>query len=144
MKSKSALALLAMTFGLVACETTESTGDFSCDVTRSGSTVILDERLSGSASYISKVTAQVDDYGYDYVSVETELWYANSAYASEECSERKDDARGWKDGSVDVTCSGNYINIYEYDEGSLDDYERDFNRQCEEAYRRYESGDLQL
>ena len=33
---------------------------------------------------------------------------------------------------------------YEYDEGSLDDYERDFNRQCEEAYRRYESGDLQL
>lgn len=142
MKKKSALALLVLTFGLVACETTESTGNFSCSVSRTSSTVKVEERLSGTASYISTVTAHVDDYGYDYVTIETELWYANSTIANEECIDWKDQARDWLDGSMSVSCSGNYIYISEYDEGSLNDHEDDFDRLCEDGYRRYENGEM--
>ena len=143
MNKKSALALLALAFGLVACESsTESSGGFSCDVTRTSSTVKVEERISGVASYTSTVTAKIDEYGDDYVNIDTELWYANNSIAREDCESWRDEARSWRDGSMSVKCSGNYIYIYEYDEGSLNSHERNFEEMCEDGRRRYENGEF--
>ena len=142
MKKKSVLALLALTFGLVACDSTDSSEEFSCDVTRTSSTVKVEVRIPGFASYVSIVTAKVDKYGYDYADIETELWYAQSSMAQEECDGWIREARSWKDGSVRVECSGNYIYILRYDEGSLRNHERDFERMCEDARRMYENGEF--
>lgn len=142
MKKKSALAVLALTFGLVACGLDDSSDEFSCEVTRRSTFVKIEERLSGFASYVSTVTAEVDRYGDDYVNIETEMWYSKSSMAQQECSNMKSKAGSWRDGSMRVECSGNYVVVYEYDEGSLDNHELSFEKMCREGRRRYEKGEF--
>ena len=142
MKKMSMVAVLAMGLSMVACESTDSSGDFTCDVSRTSSSVSVRENVPGLGSYTSTVTAQVDDYGYDYVNIETEYWYANSSRARSGCDSWKEEESSWRDGSMKVTCSGNSVYISEYDEGSLASHERNFEEMCADDRAAYERGDI--
>lgn len=114
--------------------TSIASGDYSCNVTRSGNSVTVDQRLEGIASYVSTVSGSTGR-----LSIETELWYADSRYAKSDCDDWKEEAEGWN-GSMTVTCTSNTVKISEYDEGSLDDHEEAFKELCEDMRSEYESG----
>lgn len=111
-----------------------ASGDYSCNVTRSGNSVTVDQRLEGIASYVSTVSGSTGR-----LSIETELWYADSRYAKSDCDDWKEEAEGWN-GSMTVTCTSNTVKISEYDEGSLDGHEEAFKKLCEDMRSEYESG----
>lgn len=111
-----------------------ASGDYSCNVTRSGNSVTVDQRLEGIASYVSTVSGSTGR-----LSIETELWYADSRYAKSDCDVWKEEAEDWN-GSMTVTCTSNTVKISEYDEGSLDDHEEAFKELCEDMRSEYESG----
>ena len=141
MKKKGILALLTVGLTMVACESTNDAPDtFSCEVSRTSTTVSVTENVPNLGSYTSTVTSRVDDYGYDYVTIESEEWYVSSEKARQRCNSKKDEANGWRDGSMTVSCSGNTVFISEYDEGSLNSHERNFEEMCADAREAYESG----
>lgn len=111
-----------------------ASGDYSCNVTRSGNSVTVDQRLEGVASYVSTVS------GSDgRLSIESEFWYANSVIAQNDCEEWKEEAKHWN-GSMTVTCTSNSVKVSEYDEGSLANHEEEFKELCEDMRSEYESG----
>lgn len=111
-----------------------SSGNYVCKVTRTSNSVKVEQRIEGVASYVSTVSGSTGRLG-----IETELWYANSANAQNDCEEWKNEAKDWN-GSMTVTCTSDTIKISEYDEGSLNDHEEDFKELCEDGKERYDSG----
>lgn len=111
-----------------------SSGNYVCKVTRTSNSVKVEQRIEGVASYVSTVSGSTGRLG-----IETELWYANSANAQNDCEEWKNEAKDWN-GSMTVTCISDTIKISEYDEGSLNDHEEDFKELCEDGKERYDSG----
>jgi len=141
MKKKGILALLTVGLTMVACESTNDASDtFSCEVSRTSTTVSVTENVPGLGSYTSTVTSRVDDYGYDYVTIESESWFVNSDMARQSCNSWKEEAAHWSDGSMTVSCSGNTVFVSEYDEGSLNSHERNFEEMCADDRADYESG----
>lgn len=116
----------------------ESSGEYTCKVTRSANSVKVVEELEGYGSYISEVTG-VDGSLY----IETEYSFASSSMAEESCAEWKQDASGWLDGSMSVKCVDNTVYISEYDEGTLDGHEENFNEMCKTDKAAYESGAIE-
>jgi hypothetical protein len=133
MKNWGIVAMAALAFGLVACD--DSNGSAICEVTRTATTVKVVNDIPGLAGYNSTVTDQGN-----YVTIESEFWYENQSYADKDCAEWKEEARGWRDGSMKVTCSGKSVYISEYDEGTLNSHERNFNEMCEDFWINYNNG----
>ena len=108
--------LFATSFGLVACDNSSSaessddnsnkkSGQTYCSVTTTAKSVTVSMALDGEATYTSTVT----DAGSRYKTISSEYWYASSSDANSECEDQKEEATHWKDGSYQVTCSGNRI-----------------------------------
>ena len=146
--------ILAASFGLVACDDSSSAnssngnpnnngkqGVFSdagqtyCNVTTTSNSVTVDMALDGEATYTSTVT----DAGGRYKTILSEYWYASASDAKKECDDQKIEASSWRDGSYQVSCSGNRIYVNEIDEGSLRDHESDFRNLCRQFEARYGS-----
>ena len=149
--------LFAASFGLVACDNSSSAdssddnsnkkstekkqdvisdaGQTYCNVTTASNSVTVDMALEGEATYTSTVT----DAGSRYKTILSEYWYASSSDAEDECDDQKREAASWRDGSYQVTCSGNRIYVSEIDEGSLRDHEDNFRNLCRQFEARYGS-----
>ena len=159
LKSLCLTALLAMTAGLVACDNSSSpsaandnrdntnsskenqengskkenqnaisnTESESCVVSTTSNSVTVVHTLPGVGTYTSTAT----DNGSRYKSIVSEYWYADVNTASSQCTDMKEEASHWKDGSMSVTCSSNKVHVDEIDEGSLREYEADFREYCE-------------
>lgn len=149
--------LFAASFGLVACDNSSSAdssddnsnkkstekkqdvisdaGQAYCNVTTASNSVTVDMALEGEATYTSTVT----DAGSRYKTILSEYWYASSSDAEDECDDQKREAASWRDGSYQVTCSGNRIYVSEIDEGSLRDHEDNFRNLCRQFEARYGS-----
>jgi hypothetical protein len=146
--------LFASTFGLIACDDSSSanssndnpnnngkqnvfsgSGQTYCNVTTASNSVTVDMALEGEATYTSTVT----DAGGRYKTILSEYWYASSSDAEDECDDQKREAASWRDGSYQVTCSGNRIYVSEIDEGSLRDHEDNFRNLCRQFEARYGS-----
>lgn len=146
--------LFASTFGLIACDDSSSanssndnpnnngkqnvisgSGQTYCNVTTASNSVTVDMALEGEATYTSTVT----DAGSRYKTILSEYWYASSSDAEDECDDQKREAASWRDGSYQVTCSGNRIYVSEIDEGSLRDHEDNFRNLCRQFEARYGS-----
>ncbi|MBR3072232.1 hypothetical protein [Fibrobacter sp.] len=146
--------LFAASFGLVACDDSSSAnssnnnsnnngkqdvisdaGQTYCNVTTTANSVTVSMALEGEATY----TSTVIDGGGRYKTISSEYWYASSSDANGECEDQKEEATHWKDGSYQVTCSGNRIYISEIDEGSLREHETDFRDLCRQFETRYGS-----
>ena len=141
--------LLAASFGLVACDNSSSadssddnsnkkstekkqnaisnTESESCVVSTTSNSVTVVHTLPGVGTYTSTAT----DNGTRYKSIVSEYWYADVNTASSQCTDMKEKASHWKDGSMSVTCSSNKVHVDEIDEGSLREYEADFRKYCE-------------
>ena len=150
-------SLLAASFGLVACDNSSSAessddnsskkstdkkqdvisdaGQTYCNVTTTANSVTVSMALEGEATYTSTVT----DGGSRYKTISSEYWYASSSDANSECEDQKEEATHWKDGSYQVSCSGNRIYISEIDEGTLRDHETNFRDLCRQFEERYGS-----
>ena len=138
--------LLAASFGLVACDNSSSaessddnsnkkSGQTYCSVTTTAKSVTVSMALDGEATYTSTVT----DAGSRYKTISSEYWYASSSDANKECNDQKKEAASWRDGSYQVSCSGNKIYVSEIDEGSLSAHESDFRDLCRQFDARYGS-----
>ena len=138
--------LLAASFGLVACDNSSSaessddnsnkkSGQTYCNVTTTAKSVTVSMALDGEATYTSTVT----DAGSRYKTISSEYWYASSSDANKECNDQKKEAASWRDGSYQVSCSGNKIYVSEIDEGSLSAHESDFRDLCRQFDARYGS-----
>ena len=138
--------LLAASFGLVACDNSSSaessddnsnkkSGQTYCNVTTTAKSVTVSMALEGEATYTSTVT----DAGSRYKTISSEYWYASSSDANKECYDQKKEAASWRDGSYQVSCSGNKIYVSEIDEGSLSAHESDFRDLCRQFDARYGS-----
>ena len=112
-----------------------TSGDYSCNVTRTSNSVKVDQRLKDVASYVSTVSG-VDGR----VTIKTELWYADASDAAKYCDQWEDAVDSW-DGSISLDCSGNTINITTYDDGDLYKYEDDFKDLCDEKKEDYDAGE---
>ena len=141
--------LFAASFGLVACDNSSSadssddnsnkkstekkqnaisnTESESCVVSTTSNSVTVVHTLPGVGTYTSTAT----DNGSRYKSIVSEYWYADVNTASSQCTNMKEEASHWKDGSMSVTCSSNKVHVDEIDEGSLREYEADFRKYCE-------------
>lgn len=141
--------LFAASFGLVACDNSSSadssddnsnkksteknqgtisnTESESCVVSTTSNSVTVVHTLPGVGTYTSTAT----DNGSRYKSIVSEYWYADVNTASSQCTDMKEEASHWKDGSMSVTCSSNKVHVDEIDEGSLREYEADFREYCE-------------
>lgn len=121
---------------LVACDDSSSaSGGFSCDVTRTSTSVRMDEHVSGFGNYVSNVTVVTDDS----VTIATEYWYAEVSVAQSACREWTSEAEY---GFISVSCSGNSIYVDQTEKGALDDYERDFEKRCSTDRRTYEENGI--
>lgn len=146
--------LLAASFGLVACDNSSSaessddnsnkngkqdvishSGQTYCNVTTTAKSVTVSMALEGEATYTSTVT----DAGSRYKTISSEYWYASSSDANKECNDQKKEAASWRDGSYQVSCSGNKIYVSEIDEGSLSAHESNFRDLCLQFDARYGS-----
>ena len=146
--------LFATSFGLVACDNSSSaessddnsnkngkqdvishSGQAYCNVTTTANSVTVSMALEGEATYTSTVT----DAGSRYKTISSEYWYASSSDANEECNDQKEEAASWRDGSYQVSCSGNTIYISEIDEGSLSNHESNFRDMCNKFNAQYGS-----
>lgn len=156
LKLLSSAVVLAASFGLLACDdgnpsssssatqNNSSTGNqgisisdnqgvnpssetATCNVSTTSNSVTMEQLIPGQGSYTSTVT----DNGSRYKTIKSVYSYSDSQVLSEECKREKEQASDWKDGSVQVTCSGNKIYVDEVDEGSLRDYESNFREICE-------------
>ena len=112
-----------------------TSGDYSCNVTRTSNSVKVDQRLKDVASRVSTVSG-VDGR----VTIKTELWYADASDAAKYCDQWEDAVDSW-DGSISLDCSGNTINITTYDDGDLYKYEDDFKDLCDEMKEDYDAGE---
>ena len=110
-------------------------GQASCTVSTTGNSVTVVQVMPGSGSYTSTATK----YDSRYSSIKSEYVYFNDVDAASECARMQEDASEWKDGSMNVRCSGNTIYVESVDEGDLDDYEADFRENCDNFLRRYQS-----
>ena len=141
--------LFAASFGLVACDNSSSadssddnsnkkstekkqnaisnTESESCVVSTTSNSVTVVHTLPGVGTYTSTAT----DNGSRYKSIVSEYWYADVNTASSQCTDMKEEASHWKDGSMSVTCSSNKVHVDEIDEGTLREYEADFREYCE-------------
>ena len=141
--------LFAASFGLVACDNSSSadssddnsnkkstekkqdaisnTESESCVVSTTSNSVTVVHTLPGVGTYTSTAT----DNGTRSKSIVSEYWYADVNTASSQCTNMKEEASHWKDGSMSVTCSSNKVHVDEIDEGSLREYEADFREYCE-------------
>ena len=149
--------LFAASFGLVACDNSSSAdssddnsnkkstekkqdvisdaGQAYCNVTTTANSVTVSMALEGEATYTSTVT----DAGSRYKTISSEYWYASSSDANKECNDQKEEAASWRDGSYQVSCSGNTIYISEIDEGSLSNHESNFRDMCNKFNAQYGS-----
>ena len=146
--------LFATSFGLVACDNSSSaessddnsnkngkqdvishSGQAYCNVTTTANSVTVSMALEGEATYTSTVT----DAGSRYKTISSEYWYASSSDANKECNDQKKEAASWRDGSYQVSCSGNTIYISEIDEGSLSNHESNFRDMCNKFNAQYGS-----
>ena len=149
--------LFAASFGLVACDNSSSAdssddnsnkkstekkqdvisdaGQTYCNVTTASNSVTVDMALEGEATYTSTVT----DAGSRYKTISSEYWYASSSDAKKECDDQKKEAASWRDGSYQVSCSGNRIYISELDQGSLSNHESNFRDMCNKFNAQYGS-----
>ena len=110
-------------------------GKYSCTVTSTSNSVKVDQRIEGMASYVSTVSGR-----NGRLSIETEMWYADAEFAKNFCEYWKEEAEHWN-GSMTVTCSSNTIKTSEYDEGSLNGHQKEFEELCDDGKEEYESGE---
>ena len=110
-------------------------GKYSCTVTSTSNSVKVDQRIEGMASYVSTVSGRDGR-----LSIETEMWYADAEFAKNFCEYWKEEAEHWN-GSMTVTCSSNTIKTSEYDEGSLNGHQKEFEELCDDGKEEYESGE---
>ena len=111
-----------------------NSGDYLCRITKTEGSIKIEQRIENVATYISTATG-----GNHRFTIETELWYANKSSAEKDCKSWKEEAEEW-DGSMTVECASNTVKISEYDEGSLDNYEKDFIELCDDGLEYYKSG----
>lgn len=133
-------ALLATSFFFVACggDSSGASEDFACDVTLTETTVTTYTNVPGMVSY--KETGVLHE---DYISFVQLYEYASSAEARSACASMSEDAEEWRDGSVQVSCSGNTVTWSDYSEtDDLVGYAEEQREQCAELLERYESGTL--
>ena len=110
-------------------------GKYSCTVTSTSNSVKVDQRIEGMGSYVSTVSGR-----NGRLSIETEMWYADAEFAKNFCEYWKEEAEHWN-GSMTVTCSSNTIKTSEYDEGSLNGHQKEFEELCDDGKEEYESGE---
>lgn len=138
MKSNKILgATLAASLFLVACGNDSKSADsskFVCDVQETLTTVIVIQEIPDSVSY--KEIGTLNGSRIDFVQ---ELYYNNSKTADEICENTKEEAAGWLDGSVHVTCSGNRITRTDYSETTdIAGYAAKRRAQCDVAMKENE------
>ncbi len=131
--------MLAASVLLTACgedSSSGASGDFDCDVQETATTVTVTQNLRGWGSY--KETGTLRDGRIYFVQ---EYEYESSSMAADECENFKEEAASWKDGSVQVTCSGNKVVRTDYSETSdIAGYAADQRAQCQIAKGKMEEG----
>lgn len=124
--------MLAASVLLTACgedSSSGASGDFDCDVQETATTVTVTQNLRGWGSY--KETGTLRDGRIYFVQ---EYEYESSSMAADECENFKEEAALWKDGSVQVTCSGNKVVRTDYSKTSdIAGYAADQRAQCQIA-----------
>ena len=123
------MTVCALAMAFVACDggSGTSAGGVTCDVIRTETTVKVVNEVAGLGGYYSTVTDQGN-----HVIIESEYRYNDAQAAAQSCEEQKRYAQSWRDGSVSAKCSGNSVYVTEYDEGTLDDHQRNFDEMCED------------
>ena len=132
MKFLGVILAFGLALGMSACSgdgNGTSSGGSTCNVVRTSTTVKIEHEVPGIGGYYSMVT----DYG-NHVIIESEYRYTDASVAESECTRLKNYASSWRDGSVTTKCSGKTISVTEYDEGTLDDHQRDFEEMCEDDH----------
>ena len=137
--------VLAGAIALVACDDSSSASNsFSCDVTRKSGTVKVSSTVPGIGSMNVTVSESKNSNFEGYRVIESQYSYKSSEMANQQCEMWKEEAAGWRDGSVSAKCSGNTVYVTEYDKGSLDEHESEYKEMCEEDREYYESGAMDM
>jgi hypothetical protein len=140
---KKLILASAAVLALTACESSTSSdnGGLTCNVTRTANSVKVVESMKGVYSYESTVTVKLNEYGYYYSEIVTKETVPDARAAAENCAEEKEEAALWKDGSYQVQCYGNTVEVHEIsDDADLDDREKEFDHMCDAASRASEEG----
>ena len=136
---KKLILASAVMLAMTACETSTSSNSskgvntqLSCKVTREANSVkIVESMLGGAYYYESTVTVKLGDDGYYYSEIVSKETVPDAVQAAENCAEEKEEASHWRDGSYQVQCYGNTVEVHEIsEEADLDEHEDEFNYIC--------------
>ena len=135
---KKLILASAVMLVMAACESsTSSKSGLTCNVTRGSNSVKIVESMMGGAYYYeSTVTVKLDDDGYYYSEIVSKETVPDARDAADNCEDERKEASYYKDGSYQVQCYGNTVEVHEISEDAdLDAREEEFNRLCQIADR---------